>query len=149
MNVPLIIGIIILLAVIGGGGYWYFFMRRVYEGSSAWIQGVCNTDLVSPNGSYKLTFSPDNGSLTTFDKYGKIYWKMSHIGGGTAPFNLVLKENGKFVVYDSSNLEITTITLEKETTGPYKYILNDNGILNKIDANSVSMPINIKLEKFI
>ena len=149
MNVPLIIGIIILLAGLGGGGYWYFFMRRVYEGSSAWIQGVCNTDLVSPNGSYKLTFSPDNGSLNVFDKYGKIYWKISNGGTGTAPFNLVLKENGKFGIYDSSNVESYQLTLGQDTTGPYKFILNDNGILHKIGANGVPMPINIKLENFI
>ena len=149
MNVPLIIGIIILLAVIGGGGYWYFFMRIVndgsskYKGSSEWIQGVCNTDLVSPNKSYKLTFSPDDGSLTTFDKYGKIYWKIisSLISTGTAPFKLILKDNGWFGINDTSNVEVTILRLGKETTGPYKFILNDNGNLHKIDANGVSTPI--------
>ena len=72
------------------------------------------------------------------------------ISTGTAPFKLILKDNGWFGINDSSNLHMTTITLGKETTGPYKFILNDNGILHKIDANGVSRLASIhQLENFI
>lgn len=63
-------------------------------------------------------------------------WATNAYGKGEGPYVLLMKKEGKFVVYDKNNKEVWSSNSNKIGKHPYNLFLFDNGKLGIIDGEN-------------